>query len=119
MSTKSREVIWGGRIMGAQMRAKGAREAAQKAKREADRAEAEASRCAFSRWGAAHQREGAMETCIFLVFLLGIAGATFGATTFRGLVMIARGGSYERAEDDGYIRSQHGPYVPPPSWPKE
>jgi len=42
MSTKSREVIWGGRIMGAQMRAKGAREAAQKANREADRTEAEA-----------------------------------------------------------------------------
>ena len=41
MSTKSREVIWGGRIMGAQIRAQGAREAAQKAAREADRAEAE------------------------------------------------------------------------------
>jgi hypothetical protein len=42
MSTKSREVIWGGPIMGAKMRAKGAREAAKKAAREADRAEAEA-----------------------------------------------------------------------------
>jgi hypothetical protein len=41
MSTKSREVIWGGRIMGADIRAKGAREAAQRAVREADRAEAE------------------------------------------------------------------------------
>jgi len=38
MSTKSREVIWGGRIMGAQIRAQGAREAAKKAAREADRA---------------------------------------------------------------------------------
>jgi hypothetical protein len=42
MSTKSREVIWGGQIMGADIRARGAREAAQKAAREADRAEAHA-----------------------------------------------------------------------------
>jgi len=42
MSTKSREVIWGGRIMGAKIRAETAREEASKAAREADRAEAEA-----------------------------------------------------------------------------
>jgi hypothetical protein len=42
MSTKSREVIWGGRVMGAKMRAEGAREEAKKAVRAADRAEAEA-----------------------------------------------------------------------------
>jgi hypothetical protein len=42
MTTKSRAVIWGGEIMGAEMRAQSAREAAQKAAREADRAEAEA-----------------------------------------------------------------------------
>jgi hypothetical protein len=41
MSTKSREVIYGGRIIGARIRAEGAREAAQKAIREADRAAAE------------------------------------------------------------------------------
>jgi hypothetical protein len=35
MSTKSREVIWGGRIMGAKIRAQGARERAQEAIREA------------------------------------------------------------------------------------
>jgi hypothetical protein len=40
LGTKSREVIWGGTIMGAKIRARGAREAAQKAAREADRAEA-------------------------------------------------------------------------------
>jgi len=40
MSTKSREVIWGGQIMGAEMRARQAREEARKAAREADRAEA-------------------------------------------------------------------------------
>ena len=37
MSTKSREVIWGGRIMGAEIRAQAAREDAQRAVREADR----------------------------------------------------------------------------------
>jgi hypothetical protein len=41
MSTKSREVIYGGRIIGAKIRADGAREAAHKAVREADRAAAE------------------------------------------------------------------------------
>jgi hypothetical protein len=38
---KSREVIWGGRLMGASMRARCARENAQRAIREASRAEAE------------------------------------------------------------------------------
>ena len=42
MSTKSRQTIYGGRIIGAEIRAQGARKAAQKAIREADRAEAEA-----------------------------------------------------------------------------
>jgi hypothetical protein len=41
MSTKSREVIYGGQIIGAKTRAEGAQEAAQKAVREADRAAAE------------------------------------------------------------------------------
>jgi hypothetical protein len=41
MSTKKREVIWGGRIMGAKMRAETARQEARKAARAADRAEAE------------------------------------------------------------------------------
>jgi hypothetical protein len=41
MSTKTREVIWGGRIMGADMRAETARQEARKAARAADRAEAE------------------------------------------------------------------------------
>ena len=42
MSTKTREVIWGGRIMGADMRAQTARQEAKEAARAADRAEAEA-----------------------------------------------------------------------------
>jgi hypothetical protein len=41
MGTRSREVIYGGRIIGAKIRAEGAREAAQKAVREADQAAAE------------------------------------------------------------------------------
>jgi hypothetical protein len=41
MSTKSRQTIYGGRIIGAKIRAQGAREAAQKVIREADSAEAE------------------------------------------------------------------------------
>jgi hypothetical protein len=40
--TKSREVIWGGQILGANIRAEGAREEAHKAVKAADRAEAEA-----------------------------------------------------------------------------
>jgi hypothetical protein len=38
MSTKSQQTIYGGRAIGAKIRAQGAREAAQKAIREADRA---------------------------------------------------------------------------------
>ena len=41
MGSRSREVIYGGRIIGAKIRADDAREAAQKAVREADRAAAE------------------------------------------------------------------------------
>ena len=41
MSTKKREVIFGGRIMGAKIRAEHACELAKKAQRDADRAEAE------------------------------------------------------------------------------
>ena len=42
MSTKSRQTIYRGSIMGADIRARKAREVAQHAAREADRAEAEA-----------------------------------------------------------------------------
>jgi hypothetical protein len=42
MSTKSRQVIYGGRIIGVKIRAEGARKRAAEAIREADRAEAEA-----------------------------------------------------------------------------
>jgi hypothetical protein len=42
MSTKSRQTIYGGQIIGAKIRAEGARKRAAEAIREADRAEAEA-----------------------------------------------------------------------------
>jgi hypothetical protein len=50
MSSKSRQTIYGGSIMGAKIRAEGARKRAMEAIREADRAEAEAPR--RSRWKA-------------------------------------------------------------------
>jgi hypothetical protein len=37
IGTKKREVFWGGRIIGAEIRAEQAREAARKAQRDADR----------------------------------------------------------------------------------
>jgi hypothetical protein len=55
MGSKSREVIYGGRIIGAKIRADGAREAVQKAVREADRAAAELCR---SRWKPMGDRRG-------------------------------------------------------------
>jgi hypothetical protein len=56
MSTKKREVIWGGRIMGADMRAQMARQEASKAARAADRAEAEAGRSAWKAMAARPSR---------------------------------------------------------------
>ena len=56
MSTKKREVIFGGRIMGAKIRAEHARELAKKAQRDADRGEAEQYgnlwRPSTAQWGA-------------------------------------------------------------------
>ena len=64
MSTKSREVIWGGRIMGAEIRAQGAREAAQKATREADRAEAEAWSIRMEGYGGPAQPSPTIGQCL-------------------------------------------------------
>jgi Fe-S-cluster-containing hydrogenase component 2 len=64
MSTKSREVIWGGQIMGAKMRAKGAREAAKKAAREADRAEAEAWSLQMEGYGGPAQPSPTIGQCL-------------------------------------------------------
>jgi Fe-S-cluster-containing hydrogenase component 2 len=64
MSTKSREVIWGGQILGAKMRAKGAREAAKKAAREADRAEAEAWSLQMEGYGGPAQPSPTIGQCL-------------------------------------------------------
>jgi hypothetical protein len=56
MSTKTREVIWGGRMMGADMRAQAARQDATKAARAADRAEAEAWSVRMEGYGGPAQR---------------------------------------------------------------
>lgn len=55
MSTKSREVIWGGRIMGAHIRAQGAREAAKKAAKEADKGGGEACSIRMEGYGGPAQ----------------------------------------------------------------
>jgi hypothetical protein len=64
MSTKSRHVIWGGKIMGAEMRAQGAREAAQKAIRDADRAEAEAWSLRMEGYGGSAQPSPTIGQCL-------------------------------------------------------
>src|SRR5260370_8200617 len=64
MSTKSREVIWGGRVMGAKMRAEGAREEARKAVRAADRAEAEAWSVRMEGFGGPAQPSPTIGQCL-------------------------------------------------------
>jgi len=64
MSTKSREVIWGGSIMGADIRAMGAREAARKAVQEADRAEAEACSIRMEGYGGPAQPCPTIAQCL-------------------------------------------------------
>jgi hypothetical protein len=64
MSSKSREVIWVGRIMGARMRAEAAREEAKKAAREADRAEAEAWSVRMEGYGGPAQPSPTISQCI-------------------------------------------------------
>jgi hypothetical protein len=64
MGTKSRQSIWGGRIMGAEIHARSAREAAQKAAREADRAEAEAWSVRMEGYGGPAQPSPTIGQCI-------------------------------------------------------
>src|SRR5437879_4609933 len=64
MNTKSREVIWGSRDLGAKMRAEAAREAASKANREADRAEAEAWSVRMEGFGGPAQPSPTIGQCI-------------------------------------------------------
>ncbi|SFJ72795.1 hypothetical protein [Bradyrhizobium sp. cf659] len=64
MSTKSREVIWGGQIMGAAMRANQARVDAESAVREADRAEAEAWSVRMEGYGGPAQPSPTIGQCL-------------------------------------------------------
>src|SRR6478752_6706575 len=64
MSTKSREVIWSGRILGAEISAKHARDAAKKAVREADRAEAEAWSVQMEGYGGPAQPSPTIAQCL-------------------------------------------------------
>ena len=64
MSTKSRQWIYGGRIMGAKIRATNAREAANRALREADRAEADAWSIRMEGYGGPAQPSPTIAQCL-------------------------------------------------------
>jgi Fe-S-cluster-containing hydrogenase component 2 len=64
MSTKSRQVIYGGRIIGATIRAKSARQRAVEAAREADRAEAEAWSLQMEAYGGPAQPSPTIAQCL-------------------------------------------------------
>ncbi len=64
MSTKSREVIYGGRIMGAKIRAEGARKEATEAIRAADHAEAEAWSIRMEGYGGPAQPSPTIAQCL-------------------------------------------------------
>src|SRR3954471_4788750 len=64
MSTKSRQTIYGGPIMGAKIRADGARKRAAEAVREADRAEAEAWSLQIEAYGGPAQPSPTIAQCV-------------------------------------------------------
>jgi hypothetical protein len=63
-STKSREVIWGGRISAAKMNAEHARKRAAEATREADRAEAHAWSLRMEGYGGPTQPSPTIAQCL-------------------------------------------------------
>jgi hypothetical protein len=64
MSTKSRQTLYGGPLIGAQIRAEAAREAANKAIRAADRAEAEAWSLRMEGFGGPAQPSPTIGQCL-------------------------------------------------------
>jgi hypothetical protein len=64
MSTKSREVIYGGWVIGAKIRAEGARKRAAEATREADRADAEAWSIQMEAFGGPAQPSPTIAQCL-------------------------------------------------------
>jgi ribosomal protein L40E len=64
MGTKSREVIWGGQVMGAKIRAESARKRAKEAAREADRTEAHAWSLRMEGFGGPAQPSPTIGQCL-------------------------------------------------------
>src|SRR3954453_20800076 len=64
MSTKSRQTIYGGRIMGAEIRAKTERDVARRANRDADRAEAKAWSVRMEGYGGPAQPSPTIAQCL-------------------------------------------------------
>jgi hypothetical protein len=64
MSTKKREVIFGGRIMGAKIRAEHTRELAKKAQRDADHAEADLWSIRMEAYGGPAQPPPTISQCL-------------------------------------------------------
>src|SRR6202140_1660385 len=64
MSTKSREVIWGGQVRAAEMNAGSARQRAREAAREADRAEAHAWSLRMEGYGGPAQPSPTIAQCL-------------------------------------------------------
>ena len=64
MSTKSHQVIYGGAVMDAKIRAEGARKRAIEAAREADRAEAEAWSIHMEAFGGPAQPSPTLAQCL-------------------------------------------------------
>jgi hypothetical protein len=64
MSTKSREVIWGGQVRAAEMNAGSARQRAKEATREADRAEAHAWSVRMEGFGGPAQPSPTIAQCL-------------------------------------------------------
>src|ERR1700681_2948862 len=64
MSTKSREVIWGGQVRAAKMNAESARQRAKEAAREADRAEAHAWSVQMEGYGGPAQPSPTIGQCL-------------------------------------------------------
>src|SRR5215207_4361781 len=107
MSTKSREVIWGGRIMGADIHAKAARETAQNAIRQADRADAEAWSIRMEGYGGPAQPSPTIGQCLNGVtagWKLNAAGARHerACLWMRSAGRVTRrSGSWSRRSDAG------------------
>jgi hypothetical protein len=114
MSTRSRQTIYGGRIIGAKIRAQGAREAAQQAIREPtaprpDRAEAEAWSIQMEVYGEPAQPSPTIAQCLNGGYgWLEVATAARPARASRSMrsavLAIRRFGNWRRRGNAGHAR---------------